>query len=65
MDADALARWDIVIDGSKARDCCKSHLGPPIEEGNMAVRICTECGRKHRYMLADISELLTGKNADD
>ena len=58
MDADAQQRWDDAISKSEALDCCKSNLGEPETNGRTAVRICTECGRKHRYMLADISDLL-------
>ena len=58
MEADAITRWDKAIDASTAPDCCKSQLGEPLEQGNIAVRICKMCKRKHRYMLADISKLV-------
>ena len=58
MDADAKQRWDDAISKSEAPDCCKLNLGEVEENGNVAVRICQVCGRKHRYMLADVSELL-------
>ena len=58
MDADAQQRWDDAISKSEAPDCCKLNLGEVEENGKTTVRICLVCGRKHRYMLADVSELL-------
>ena len=58
MDADTKQRWDNAISKSEAPDCCKLNLGEAEESGKNAVRICQVCGRKHRYMLADISGLI-------